>query len=154
MRGEAQVYVEAPPEQVWQLVTDVTRMGDWSPECRRCEWERGHSGPVAGARFRGHNRRGWLRWSMPCAVTEADKDKTFAFETVPAFPFKKGVQTRWRFEFQQSDGGTTLTESFEVLWYSRVIAWLFFGGSAARLEQMRRGLADTLARIKAAAEAS
>lgn len=61
MQGEAQVYIEAPPDKVFQLVSDVTRMGEWSPECRRCRWLDGVSSPVVGTRFRGQNRRGWVR---------------------------------------------------------------------------------------------
>ena len=58
MRGQAQVHIDAPLDTVFQLVSDVTRMGEWSPECRRCEWIGESRVPVAGARFQGHNALG------------------------------------------------------------------------------------------------
>ena len=155
MHGEAQVYVEAPPDKVFQLVSDVTRVPEWSPECRRCEWLGEPSKPVAGARYQGHNRKGWMRWTVPCRVTDVEPGQVFAFETVPPFPYKgRGPQTRWRYEFKPASGGTVLTESFEVLWYSQLIIRAFFGGPAARLAQLEANVRDTLVRIKAAAEAS
>ena len=97
MKGGARVYIDAPPERVYQLVSDVTRMGEWSPECRRCRWLDGAEGPAVGARFRGYNRRGWLRWSMLCRVTSAEPGRVFAFETVAPI---KGAQSRWRYDIQ------------------------------------------------------
>ena len=47
----AEIDIAAPPEAVWDLISDVTRMGDWSPECYRCTWLDGGTGPRAGARF-------------------------------------------------------------------------------------------------------
>jgi uncharacterized protein YndB with AHSA1/START domain len=32
-RGHAGIDIAAPPERVFGLITDVTRMGEWSPEC-------------------------------------------------------------------------------------------------------------------------
>ena len=154
MRGKAEVYIEASPEKVFQLISDVTRIGEWSPECRRCEWVGEPAGPAVGARFRGHNRRGWVRWKMPCRVTAAEPGRAFAIETLPPFPFGKGVQSRWSYELVPSEGGTLLTESFEVLWYIRWIVRLLYGGAASRLAQLEESVNETLARIKAAAEAA
>ena len=155
MRGQAQVNIDAPPDIVFQLVSDVTRMGEWSPECRRCEWIGEPRGPVAGARFQGHNRRGWMGWTMPCRVTDVEAGQVFAFETAPPFPFKnRGPQTRWRYELKPANGGTLLTESFEVLWYIRFIVRLLYGGSSARRAQLEQGVQNTLDRIKQVAEAS
>ena len=58
---EVTIDVSAPPERVYGLISDITRMGEWSPECRRCEWIDGATGPAVGARFRGHNRLGPVR---------------------------------------------------------------------------------------------
>ena len=154
MRGEAQVYIAAPPEEVFRLISDVTRMGEWSPECRRCDWIGESVGPVAGARFRGRNRRGWLRWGMQCRVTEVEPGRAFAFETVPFAPFRGKAQTRWRYEMEPEGNGTVLKESFEVLWFVSMIVRLGFGGSTARQAQLETGVQDTLARIKEVAEAS
>ncbi|MFQ6031139.1 MAG: SRPBCC family protein [Dehalococcoidia bacterium] len=152
LRGEAETYVAAAPERVYQILSDVTRMGEWSPECYRCVWLGGASAPAVGARFRGDNWRGWLRWSTFCTVTEAEPGRVFAFETKP-----RGMkrQTRWRYEMEPHIDGTLLRESFEALWYIRLVFRIAFGsdGAKARLTQLEQGAKETLARIKAAAEA-
>ena len=59
------------------MVADLPRMGEWSPECQRVEWEDGATGPAEGARFVGHNRggpRGLMRWSRRGRVLTADRD--------------------------------------------------------------------------------
>ena len=56
--GEARVEIDAAPLTVYELISDITRMGDWSPECYRCEWLNGATAAEEGARFRGHNRLG------------------------------------------------------------------------------------------------
>src|SRR4051812_29945801 len=55
---EVSIEIEATPEDVYALVSDITRMGEWSPECRRCTWTKGASGPAVGARFRARNKGG------------------------------------------------------------------------------------------------
>jgi hypothetical protein len=61
--GQAQVHIDARPDAVYTVVSDVTRMGEWSPETTKCEWIDGATGPAAGARFKGSNKRGFVRWS-------------------------------------------------------------------------------------------
>ena len=148
LQGKAETLVLAPPDRVYQLLSDVTRMGEWSPECYRCEWLDGVTAPSVGARFKGYNRRGWRRWAGPCRVTAVDMGRVFAFETLPG----GRAQTKWRYELEPAEGGTTLTESFEVLWHTRVLIWLY-GGPRRRLAQMEESVRHTLERIKAAAEA-
>lgn len=60
--GGATVRMDADPERVWDRVSDITRMGEWSPERERAEWLEG-TGAAVGACFRGYNRRGKVRWS-------------------------------------------------------------------------------------------
>jgi uncharacterized protein YndB with AHSA1/START domain len=64
-QGRASVDIAAPPELVYDLITDVTRMGDWGPECYRCEWLDGATAPSIGARFRGYDRRGGFDGNEP-----------------------------------------------------------------------------------------
>jgi len=71
MTGEVSMHMDATPEEVWALVSDVTRMGSWSPETTACRWVGGASGPSVGARFRGTNKRGPLLWQTTCTVTAA-----------------------------------------------------------------------------------
>ena len=60
--GEARIEINASPLTVYHLVSDITRMGEWSAECYQCEWLDGATTAVPGARFRGHNRLGKIRW--------------------------------------------------------------------------------------------
>ena len=143
MRGEARIRIKAPPERVWELVADVTRMGEWSPECVRCEWLDGASSPTAGARFRGHNKWGPFTWSTVATVTAVEPGRELAFVTNPG-------ETTWRYRFESADGGTELTESYEKA-TSRVQDALF--KLMGRPKQLTVGVRRTLARIKAAAEA-
>ena len=82
VEGRASVHIDAPPEKVYDMITDVTRMGDWSPECVKAEWVGDATGPAVGARFKGHNKLNWLiRWSTTPTVKVADPGKEFTFET-------------------------------------------------------------------------
>ena len=72
-------HVSAPPEKLYDLVSDVTRMGEWSPETAKCESIGGATGPAVGARFKGTNkRRVW--WSTDATVVAAERGRRFAFE--------------------------------------------------------------------------
>src|SRR5207248_10883503 len=118
--GEAQLYVDAAPEVVYGVVTDVTRMGEWSPETTKCVWLDGATGPAVGARFKGSNRRGIAVWSTKPRVVVAEPGREFAF--VAGLMISPREMTKWRYEFQPApDGGTDVTESFEMVddlpWY-------------------------------------
>jgi Polyketide cyclase / dehydrase and lipid transport len=149
-RGAVTVHVEASPERVYTLVSDVTRMGEWSPETHRCRWV-GTEGPVTGARFKGYNRRGRARWSNTLVVVSAEPGREFSFrrDVLPC-----GV-CDWRYSMEPEGDGTRLTESYEVVkpdW--RITNW-FNGlllGVADRDEDLIAGMRTTLAGVKAAAE--
>lgn len=57
MHGSVTVHMAAPADEVWGLVSDVTRVGEFSPETFEAELLGGARGPEPGARFRGHVRR-------------------------------------------------------------------------------------------------
>ena len=57
MGGEQSLHMDASPEDVWALVSDVTRIGEFSPETFEARWRRGSTGPELGARFKGHVKR-------------------------------------------------------------------------------------------------
>src|SRR3954465_14326918 len=97
MNGASTIHVDAPPEAAYALVSDVTRIGELSPECVGAEWLDGATGPAEGARFKGHNRRGWWKWSMKVPVLAADPPREFAFRT---------NETVWRYRFEPAAGGT------------------------------------------------
>src|SRR5258708_6330417 len=92
--GEVHQHIEAGPEVVYDLVADVTRMGEWSPECVGCEWVDGATGPAVGARFRGRNRHGLARWSNKPRVVAADRGRMFGF--VATDPIGRDM-TRWTY---------------------------------------------------------
>src|SRR5688572_22744867 len=81
----AQIDIGAPPDAVWDLISDVTRMGEWSPECYRCTWLDGGTGPRQGARFKGWNQQKVgplpLRWATTSTIVESDRGAVFAFTT-------------------------------------------------------------------------
>src|SRR6266508_909149 len=100
-------HINAPAMHVWQLVSDVTRMEEWSPETRSAEWLDGAQGPTVDARFKGRNKRRGS-WSTTCCVTAADPGREFAF-TVGR------DETRWRYMCVDEGDGCELTESFEIV---------------------------------------
>jgi uncharacterized protein YndB with AHSA1/START domain len=143
---EASIVVAAPVEEVWALVSDVTRTGEWSVECRGAEWLDGATGPTKGARFRGRNRRNATRWSRVCEVLEVDPPKRLTWRTLPTRLLPDS--TRWEFELTPSSAGTTLTERMQVLQIPGLYDRMF----ATFLPQHRDRTADLqadLARIKA-----
>lgn len=64
--------IAASPDLVWSLVSDVTRMGEWSPETERGVWLKGATGPTVGARFKGENQLGKKSWATVCEVVDAE----------------------------------------------------------------------------------
>ncbi len=51
---EDSINIAAPINQVYALVSDITRTGEWSPVCEKCWWDE-DEGPVVGAHFTGRN---------------------------------------------------------------------------------------------------
>lgn len=147
-RAAERIEIGAPPEQVYDLVADLTRMGEWSPECYLVEWVGASTGPTVGAEFKGHNRLGPYRWSVAGKVVTADPGHEFAFTTY----VKERESTRWRYTFEPSAGGTTVTESYEFIWANPFVR---LGDLVMpRRRMLERGMRQTLNRIKAAAEAT
>jgi len=147
--GAARIDIAARPEMVYDLIADVTRMGQWSPECYRCEWLDGATAPAAGARFRGYNRRGPLRWQRTAVVDTAQRGREFSFTTIDDRTGRH--ETHWQYTMEPSPTGTMLTESFQFLWCSpanRAVE-LF----VPRGRQVNQGIQHTVRRIKRAAEA-
>lgn len=97
--------IEASADRLYELVSDLPRMGEWSPENQGGSWRGGATSAREGARFRGHNRNGWRRWSTTCVVTEARPGEAFAFD-VRVGPFKV---SSWRFELAPVAGERRLT---------------------------------------------
>jgi uncharacterized protein YndB with AHSA1/START domain len=147
---EAKVEVDAPPEAVWAVVSDVTRVGEWSGECRGCEWLDGFSGPVAGARFVGHNHRGWwLRWSRLNEVVSVEPPRMFVWRTVWA---KFHIEVEWRIRLTPQGSGTQVSESLHILRLPRVMDWLFCVITPTHRDRTA-DLIEDLGRLKGVVEA-
>jgi hypothetical protein len=114
--GSVELLVPATPQAVYDTVSDVTRIGERSPECRSACWESGTPGTV-GAVFRGRNRSGWAaRWSRRCEVTLADPGRAFEFRTLPEQldPTRRD-STTWRYDIEAVDGaGTRVRHSYQI----------------------------------------
>jgi uncharacterized protein YndB with AHSA1/START domain len=149
---EVSTHVDAPPDRVWRLVSDISRMGEWSPVCYRCEWVGDHSGPEVGARFKGFNRQGLARWWTVCEVTESEPGKVFEFRTVDGLlnvGFRNREMTRWRYELEPDGIGTKVTESMTLVAFPpllRPVAYFL------RRQDRETGMRTTLERLRAEAE--
>lgn len=151
--GHASVHVNAPPEKIYALVTDVSRMGEWSPECHHCEWLDGATGPTVGARFKGSNRKGLVRWSTKPKVVAAEEGREFAFCT----EVRGKDLTKWTYRFDPDGDGTKVTESFEMVNDQPgtiTFAEKYVMRIKDRKADLEKDMHATLERIKAAVEGS
>lgn len=148
---EDTVTIAADPVAVYELVTDITRMGEWSPECRGGRWLDGATGPAVGARFRGANHKGPRRWSTVCTVTAAEPGRRFAFDVVGV-----GVPVaEWSYSFEHAEGGCLVTERWldHRPALARPVTNLFLGVKDRAAHNLE-GIRTTLAKLKAAAESA
>jgi len=149
MHDSVTVHIDASPEAVWDLVSDVTKIGRYSPETFEAEWLDGATGPAVGATFRGHvkrNGKGPTYWTT-CRVVACEPGREFAFGVGTA---EVPVNT-WRYVLAPADGGTDVTESFQLApKLGLKIYWALLGW--ARGKTNRDGMRQTLERIKAEVE--
>jgi hypothetical protein len=143
------IMVACSPEAVYDMVSDVTRMGEWSPVCKACWWDDG-DGPRPGAWFTGRNELPERTWQTRSQVVAADRGREFAFAV-------GGSWVRWGYTFTAVDGGTLVTESWEFLPDGIAGFRNRYGDDAeaqiaSRCEAARTGIPATLAAIKKAAE--
>lgn len=101
------IRINASPQQVWDVVTDIGRTGEWSPICRTCWWKEPATGPEVGAWFHGRNEAGDQVWETESLVVAADEPKEFAWMVA-------GNAVRWSYVLTPEGDGTTLTESWAV----------------------------------------
>lgn len=145
----ASVHVDASPEAVWAAVSDVRRMPEWSPECRRVV-VLGPAGAVGvGTRFLGVNRRGWAVWPTISTVVRHEQDRAVAWKV------RQSAAT-WTYELEPDGSGTRLTARRDLDGFSTMtrVAAPLIGGAQSHDEELAQGLATTLERIKATVEAS
>jgi uncharacterized protein YndB with AHSA1/START domain len=145
---EASVDIDAPPAQVWSLVTDVQRMASWSPMVVRTKVKGGVV--QQGATFSNLNRQGLLFWPTGAEVVRFEPHRDFAFRV-------KENRTIWSFELaENAAGGTTLTQRRELpQGISRISLTLTrwaLGGVGPFTRRLERGMSETLDKVKAEAE--
>ena len=151
MRDEVTVHMNAPAERIWELVSDVTKIGKYSPETFEAEWLEGATGPAVGARFRGHvkrNGKGPIYWAE-CSVTECEPNRLFTFGVGKP---GKALNT-WSYRLVPTSDGTDVTESFQLTPNLGLRAyWAVLGWARGRTN--RNGMQTTLDRIKAEVESA
>ena len=146
------VTVKASAETLYDLVSDITRTGEWSPVCTRCWWDDEDSAGQPGAWFTGRNELPQRTWETRSQVVAAERGREFAWVVGGRF-------VRWGFTLTPADGGTTLTESWEFLPDGIAMFGEKFGADAEaliadRTQQALDGIRKTLAAIKRIAEST
>ena len=145
------IQIDRSPTEVYDLVSDVTRTGEWSPICVGCEWDEG-DGPAVGAHFTGHNEVPGRTWSTRSEVVEADPGQAFAWQV-------GGGLVKWGYRIEPAGDGSQLTEWWEFTEAGRAYFAEKFGESADaeiadRTQAAHQGIPETLAAIRRIAEGS
>jgi uncharacterized protein YndB with AHSA1/START domain len=142
--------VAAPADLVYDLVADLPRMGEWSPECEAVTWRAGASCAAVGARFVGHNKAGAMRWMTQGEVVTAEPGRHLAFE-ISFGPLKIA---RWEYVIVPDDADPSTCTVVEE-WTDRRPGWYRTPADLAfgfRVKTNHRGMVQTLANLKRAAE--
>ena len=145
----ASVVISRTPEDLYDLVSNVTRMGESSPVCTACWWD-GEDTARVGAWFTGHNEAPGRTWETRCEVVVADAGREFAFVVGASL-------VRWGYTFAPVEEGTQVTESWEFLPAGIAMFEERFGADAKaqiddRTEAAHTGIPTTLAALKRVAE--
>ncbi len=150
-RVEVSTDIAATPDQVWALIGDPTRMGEFSPECRTLAWRKGATAPAHGARFTGRNHNGWHRWSTTNTIVAYQPGRTVGWD-VDYF----GIPVaHWRYEIEAGPDGDScrLVERFADRRSRAFAALTPFARGVRDVETHNRAtMEQTLARIKSTAE--
>jgi hypothetical protein len=151
--GETQLVIDAPPREIYEIIADVTRIGERSPECRSATWLGADTAAVVGARFRGHNRSGRLaRWSRTCEVLEAVPGVEFTFRTVPERDPSRRDSTIWSYRLVPEVAGTRVVHSYEVTLMPLPAFRFLYGLMLPHHRDMRPQMQDNLDALKAQLE--
>ncbi len=143
--------IAASPERLYAMVSDLRRMGEWSPENEGGDWLDGVAAAQPGARFRGRNRNGTKSWKSLATVLDAYPGRQFSFR-VTVGPV---TVSRWDYTFESVPMGCRVTESWLDLrprWFRPIAT--FGTGVSDRPTHNRRGMEQTLERLGAAAESA
>ncbi|WP_459968519.1 SRPBCC family protein [Nocardioides pyridinolyticus] len=141
--------IEAPPEQVWALLTDFSRMPDWSPELVRMVPLK-PGGLRVGQWYLGVNRRKAVVWPTRSVVAAVEAGRRLVWDTRSS-----GAQWIWELAPEGADGGSTRVVHRRpvpgrLTGLSHVFAGAFLGGVAGHADELEAGMARTVARLKSA----
>ena len=142
---EVSLRIEATPEQVWDLLSDITRMPEWSPAMAKCLWRGKVREPVVGARFIGVNKPGI---PTPNRIERAERGREFTFRVTLH-------NTVWRYLLTPDGDGTVVTEQRDTSGTRHGILWPLYklvGGREQFARNFRKGMERTLHRLKEVAE--
>jgi uncharacterized protein YndB with AHSA1/START domain len=146
---ESSVAIAAPLERVWALVSDVRRMPEWSPTVSSTRLRSGYERVELGAEFTNLNTEGELEWKTRGTIIRFDPERQLAFRIAENWVV-------WAFDLEACSGGTLLTERREtpdgISEESLQLTDSYMGGQELFTASLRAGMAETLQRIKAAAE--
>ncbi len=145
---EASTDIKATPEKVWSIVSDLARMGEWSPQCRKVVVRGGRVGP--GTKTINVNRRGLLVWPTTAKVVTFEPNREISYRITEN-------HTVWGFEITPSADGVTLTErrvapDGKTTALSSFLVNRAFGGNDNFEVELEEGIKETLTKIKSAAE--
>lgn len=148
----ASIRIEAPADEVYQLVADVTRTPEFSPEILSCRWLDGARGPAVGARFAAKNKvPNRPAWTNRPVVTVVEPGRRFSFARTEKF----AGTVEWTYEFEPAGQATLVTESYRVTEPISPIGWFIIGtifNRKNRRAELRQGMRQTLERLRAVAE--
>lgn len=155
---EVEATTAASVAAVWAIVSDPTRVGEWSHECKGAEWVDGAVAATPGARFRGRNRLEKARWTRTNEVVSVDPPRRLSWRTISSTLYPDS--TIWTIEVEPIDAGTRIVQRFEVVKINPLVSWLFYtltprhrDRSAALTEDLRQ-LGALALREENAAQAS
>jgi hemerythrin-like domain-containing protein len=141
--ARVETIVDAPTDAVWRVLSDVTRTGQWSHECRRVRWLDQATTAAPGARFRGTNKAGPWTWSRTNEIVLADAPHAIAWRTIPTLRYPDSSE--WRIALEAVDGKTRIVQTYQVLRTSPVLTKLYAiliashrGRSSELTEDLRR----------------
>ena len=145
----AEAIVDAPPERVWELLTDFSQLAQWSPELMRMVPMK-TGGLRVGQWYLGINRRKAIIWPSRSVVSDVDPGRRLVWDT-------KSSGAQWIWELEPVEGGTRVVHRRPVptgvTAMSRAFAPAFLGGNVGHADELEQGMARTVAGLKAAAEA-
>lgn len=148
VHGTASVHVDASPDAVYAVLTDLERLPLLSPENQRCEFLGDSSAIEIGARFRGYNKAGDYEWHADCVVTELEPARRFAYEVPPSYEHA----TTWAYSIEPDADGTgcTVTETFHAPLLA--LPDIYPGRIEGRRDNLEKACETTMANLKATVE--